>query len=247
VRLITATNRDLRAQVAAGAFREDLYYRLNVIQIHVPPLRERTEDILPLLDYYLERMAQAHERPKPALTADAAQMLLGYEWPGNVRELKNVTERLVLHDQSCPLTPADLPREIRGVAAGSATTAAPSAATPDSSGNDRDTAERVQRLWDRMQNGEDFWTVVHQPFKARELTRADLLGLVDRGLKETRGSYRALLKVFHLAPSDYKRFHAFLYQQHCNLAVAPYRSWQGSSQWTEADANRRLGRLSIAG
>jgi transcriptional regulator with PAS, ATPase and Fis domain len=250
VRLITATNRDLRTQIAGGAFREDLYYRLNVIQIHVPPLRERTEDILPLLDYYLERMAQAHERPKPVLTADAAQMLLGYEWPGNVRELRNVTERLVLHDRSCPLTPTDLPREIRGVAAGTTTVAVGSSATGDSasSNHDRDTAERVQRLWDRMQNGEDFWTVVHQPFKARELTRADLLGLVDRGLKETRGSYRALLKVFRLGPGDYKRFHAFLYQQHCNLAVAPYRSWQGSSsQSSESDASRRLGRLSIAG
>jgi hypothetical protein len=74
-----------------------------------------------------------------------------------------------------------------------------------------------------MANGEDFWTVVHKAYKARELARQDLASLIDRGLQETRGSYRALLKVFHLPSTDYKRFHAFLYQQRCNLPVASYR------------------------
>jgi hypothetical protein len=72
--------------------------------------------------------------------------------------------------------------------------------------------------------GEDFWSVVGQAFKARELTRADLTALVDRGLTETRGSYRALLALFNLPESDYKKFHAFLYQQRCNLPVATYRA-----------------------
>jgi hypothetical protein len=75
-----------------------------------------------------------------------------------------------------------------------------------------------------MSGGEDFWSVVGQAFKARELTRADLTALVDRGLTETRGSYRALLALFNLPESDYKKFHAFLYQQRCNLPVAPYRA-----------------------
>jgi hypothetical protein len=74
-----------------------------------------------------------------------------------------------------------------------------------------------------MAGGEDFWTVVHAGFKSRALTRADLTALVDRGLRTTRGSYRALLGVFNLPPTDYKRFHAFLYQQQCNLPVGPYR------------------------
>ena len=72
--------------------------------------------------------------------------------------------------------------------------------------------------------GENFWTVVHQPFKAHELTRDDLEALIHRGLEHTRGSYRALLSVFGLPPTDYKRFHAFLYQQNCNLPVGPYRT-----------------------
>jgi hypothetical protein len=81
----------------------------------------------------------------------------------------------------------------------------------------------ADELWHRMANGEDFWTVVHKAYKARELARQDLASLIDRGLQETRGSYRALLKVFHLPSTDYKRFHAFLYQQRCNLPVASYR------------------------
>jgi hypothetical protein len=84
----------------------------------------------------------------------------------------------------------------------------------------------ADRLFERMRLGEDFWTVVRQAFKARELTRADLMTIVDRGLRETRGSYRALLTLFHLPATDYKRFHAFLYQQQCNLPVAPYRKLQ---------------------
>jgi hypothetical protein len=82
----------------------------------------------------------------------------------------------------------------------------------------------AQGLWDRLLAGEDFWTVVQQPFRARQLTRADLAALIDRGLQHTRGSYRALVRLFNLPPEDYKRFHAFLYQQNCNLPVAPYRN-----------------------
>jgi DNA-binding NtrC family response regulator len=221
VRLITATNRDLRAQIAAGAFREDLYYRLNVIQISVPPLRDRGRDILLLVDHYLEFAARAHGVGKPTLTAGAEELLLAYAWPGNVRELRNVTERLVLRNKTNALAADDLPPEVRMSPAPSASVRAAPGAAPGAA--DAVPADRVQRLWDRMQAGEDFWSVVREAFRARELTRGELAALVDRGLQETHGSYRALLKVFRLPESDYKRLHAFLYQQQCNLPVAPYR------------------------
>jgi transcriptional regulator with PAS, ATPase and Fis domain len=226
VRLITATNRDLRKQIEAGQFREDLYYRLNVIQIAVPPLRQRGDDILLLLRYYLQRASEAHRLPQPELTPETEQILLRYTWPGNIRELKNMTERLVVRASEMPIRPEDLPRE-------SETTVAVAAAPgPDDSSRGQATAgrhvvkgsEAAERLWQRLMNGEDFWTVVHQPFKAHELTRDDLAALIDRGLQHTRGSYRALLATFGLPTSDYKRFHAFLYQQNCNLPVGPYRS-----------------------
>jgi DNA-binding NtrC family response regulator len=223
VRLITATNRDLRQRITDGAFREDLFYRLNVIQIRIPPLRERGDDVLLLLDYYLERAAQSHRLRHPALTPDAAESLLAYQWPGNVRELRNVAERLVLQDRVGPITPDALPLEIRG-----RNPVAPARASQPPAGHAEAAAvpasAAADALWQRMDAGEDFWAVVGQAFKARELTRADLTSLVDRGLTETRGSYRALLALFNLPESDYKRFHAFLYQQRCNLPVASYRA-----------------------
>jgi hypothetical protein len=81
----------------------------------------------------------------------------------------------------------------------------------------------AQQLWERLREGGDFWTVVQRPFRSHQITKAELAALIDRGLQETRGSYRALVRLFNLSPGDYKRFHAFLYQQNCNLPVAPYR------------------------
>jgi len=227
VRLITATNRDLREQIVAGSFREDLYYRLNVIQLHVPPLRDRRDDVPLLMQHYLERAAATFNVAVPELTSDASQLLVAYGWPGNIRELRNVAERLALRDARRPLMADDLPIELRGTSAPKITTAV--APAPVSKSQDSPSAvhapisRAADELWHRMANGEDFWTVVHKAYKARELARQDLASLIDRGLQETRGSYRALLKVFHLPSSDYKRFHAFLYQQRCNLPVASYR------------------------
>jgi DNA-binding NtrC family response regulator len=234
VRLITATHRDLRAQIAAGAFREDLYYRLNVIQIQVPALRERGDDILTLTRHYLEKSGAAHGLPVPMLTPDVAQLLVAYSWPGNVRELKNVTERLVLQEPGEVITPDHLPQEIRGIsdayvvgpssahAALHASGPQPYPARRPEPSQDRG-SDTVSHLWDLMMTGLDFWTVVYPAFKAREVTRTELAALVDRGLRQTAGSYTALLTLFHMPASDYKRFHAFLYQQQCNLPVAEYR------------------------
>src|SRR5688500_810834 len=225
VRLIAATNRDLQARVREGAFREDLYYRLNVIQIWVPPLRERREDIMLLLEHYLSQACAAHGVGRPQLTPAAEPVMTAYAWPGNVRELKNVAERMVVADRGQPLGPDDLPREVRG-ASSSAQPAPVVAAMPPAAAESptaTSTSETALRLWERMSAGEDFWQSVYQGFKAREFTRTDLANLIDLGLRETNGSYRALLGVFNLPATDYRRFHAFLYQQRCNLPVAPYR------------------------
>jgi two-component system response regulator AtoC len=96
VRVVAATNKNLHAMVRGGTFRQDLFYRLNVVDVHVPPLRERREEIAPLLDYYITRHARTYERPVPTLSADLLRDLLDYDWPGNVRELENLTMRLVV-------------------------------------------------------------------------------------------------------------------------------------------------------
>ena len=217
VRLITATNRDLRAQIAVGAFREDLYYRLNVIEIRVPPLRDRGPDVLELFRHYLQQACDVHRLGSQELTREAEQVLLDYEWPGNVRELRNITERLALRDSNQPITASDLALDLRSARVGGRETASSVVSVPDAE------SPTVQRLWDGLIAGGDFWTLVYRPFKTHEIIRAELLALVDRGLQHTRGSYRALVKLFNMPPSDYKRFHAFLYQQSCNLPVTPYR------------------------
>ena len=96
VRLVAATNKDLEKAIAAGTFREDLYYRLNVFTIFIPPLRERKADMLLLVDHFLEKFAREHKRNIKRISTPAIDMLASYHWPGNVRELENTLERAVL-------------------------------------------------------------------------------------------------------------------------------------------------------
>ena len=114
VRLVAATNRDLAVEVRGGRFREDLYYRLNVVQIRVPPLRERREDVLPLADHFLRRFAAEHGRAMPRLSADAKRRLSEYWCPGNVRELENLIERAVTLSTGEEVTVDALPAILRG-------------------------------------------------------------------------------------------------------------------------------------
>ena len=100
VRIIAATNRDLKSDVEAGRFRQDLYYRLNVFPIEIAPLRDRKEDIPLLADYFLGLEAKKIHRPRPRLTEGHVSILQGYTWPGNVRELQNIIERALITAQS---------------------------------------------------------------------------------------------------------------------------------------------------
>jgi DNA-binding NtrC family response regulator len=111
VRIAAATNRDLAETVRQGEFREDLYYRLNVVEIRIPPLRERAEDIDRLAAYYFDTFRRKFAKPDLQLTADAWQLLRKYPWPGNVRELINVLERAVLLTTDNIIESADLPIE----------------------------------------------------------------------------------------------------------------------------------------
>jgi len=108
VRVIAATNKDLRKAVADGSFREDLYYRLDVIPIHLPPLRMRTGDIPLLAQHFLERFACANGKAVPSLTPDAVRLLLAHEWKGNVRELENLIERVVAFSTEQVIEEADI-------------------------------------------------------------------------------------------------------------------------------------------
>ncbi len=114
VRVIAATNRNLQDRISGGSFREDLYYRLNVVPIEIPPLRARSEDILPLASYFLESFSRSFGRDFHAVSQDAAALMQRYAWPGNIRELRNVIERSCIMHRGPALMPEHLPAEIRG-------------------------------------------------------------------------------------------------------------------------------------
>jgi len=113
VRVIAATNRNLEKMVADGEFREDLYYRLNVISIQLPPLRKRPEDIMPLVNHFLEQFCRESGKPTLAIDDELAEYLQGYEWPGNIRQLRNCVESMVVLAASDRLTLDDLPTMVR--------------------------------------------------------------------------------------------------------------------------------------
>ncbi|HYN09255.1 MAG TPA: sigma 54-interacting transcriptional regulator [Vicinamibacterales bacterium] len=220
VRLITATNRDLANHIASGAFREDLYFRLNVIRLVIPPLRQRTDDIPLLSAYYLDWYCRIHNVMVPEITTDAMTALVGYRWPGNVRELKNVIERVVLKAGGRPMTARDLPVEvIRGDAASTL------ARLGRLEGLEPGAASRADELAGQMLNGgESFWSAVFPAFKSRDLTRADLRRIIHLGLESTNGNYRLLVRLFNMPNEDYKRFLSFLRKHDCHLPFQRFRT-----------------------
>jgi DNA-binding NtrC family response regulator len=114
-RVIAATNRNLQSRIANGSFREDLFYRLNVFPIHIPPLRERTEDIPVLAAYFLDSFSRSFGRNFGGVSPDAAELMKQYAWPGNIRELRNVIERICIMKHGPVLLPEYLPPEIVGI------------------------------------------------------------------------------------------------------------------------------------
>jgi len=131
VRIVLATNKDLERAVAAGEFREDLYYRINVVSIEMPPLRERPGDVPTLAEHFLRRFAAMHGRPPMRFTRDALDLLLAATWPGNVRQLENVVERAVVLGTGDTITGADLPALLPGRDRRTTSAAALPVAIPD--------------------------------------------------------------------------------------------------------------------
>jgi transcriptional regulator with PAS, ATPase and Fis domain len=206
VRIVAATNRNLPERVAAGEFREDLLYRLRVIQLTVPPLRERPEDIPVLTEHFLRRAPRAM-----VCSAEAQAALLEYRWPGNVRELQNVIEQAVWTANSNVIGAADLPDTLRVDARGAVAS-----------------RERRRQMADQlfdalMKQQYSFWEHVYPLFLSRDLTRHDIRELVRRGLSATNGNYRALLPLFGIKKSDYFRFHNFLAAHNCKVDYRAFR------------------------
>jgi DNA-binding NtrC family response regulator len=208
VRVICATNRDIGQLVATGAFRSDLLYRVKVVHIHVPPLRERKEDLPALIN-----AAAARTGKEIRFTDAALQALALYRWPGNVRELQNVIEQAAWMSDDGEVDVGDLPETVRF-------------ASTESLMPRRERRRRLaDDLYSTLVDGHyTFWGHIHPLLLKRDITRHDVRQLVGLGLAATRGNYRALLKLFGMAENDYKRFMNFLAAHDC---VVDFRQFRG--------------------
>jgi transcriptional regulator with GAF, ATPase, and Fis domain/Tfp pilus assembly protein PilF len=199
VRVIVATNRNLEELVAEGRFRKDLLYRLRVLYIHVPPLRNRREDIPMIANAFLQKL-NATNKLKKYCAPGVIDHLSARNFPGNVRELQNAIERAYF------LSKGNLIHDI--------------------SVEDRIAANQDQvQVWfkDLTEGRKDFWKTVHDGYKRRDITRDKVLALVDLGLRSSGGSYADLASKFHLKRNEYRRFMDFLRRSRCLLDFRPYR------------------------
>jgi DNA-binding NtrC family response regulator len=206
VRVIAATNRHLPELIAAGQFREDLLYRLRVIHIEVPPLRERREDLPVLVAHFTARTGRTAR-----FTEDAMMCLRRHRWPGNVRELQNVVEQAMWLSSGDVIDVAQLPEAVRLPA---------QSVLP--------MRERRAQVSDELYaalvgGGYSFWDHIYPLFLSRDITRHDMRELIKRGLSTTRGNYRALLKLFGMSSQDYKRFLNFLAAHQCGADFREFR------------------------
>jgi transcriptional regulator with GAF, ATPase, and Fis domain len=223
VRVVAATNRDLRELIGLGQFREDLFYRLNVIHLVVPPLRERKEDIPAMIAHSLKAFAGRGDYVVRSIDTDAMAALTDYRWPGNVRELENVIERLVVTCRNEEVTLDDLPHEIRS----------------RHEGSHRPRRERRRTIADDLykrlvEDRESFWTAVYPLYMQREITRSNVRDLVGKGLQEARGNYKIVAQLFNMESRDYKKFLNFLRKHECQLPFRDYRDGHTSSQQQQA-------------
>ena len=231
-RIIAATNRDLFERTQQKEFREDLYYRLNVVHLVMPPLRARHEDIPMLFDHFLRVFGAQYRMPVCQVSPDALELLETYHWPGNIRELKNVAERVAMRYAGQTLTSREFPSQI--VNHRVQRPAAPAAFAPAPSMGDL--------LYDRMtRGGESFWDVVFAPFMSRDLTRDTVRAVVRRGLESTKGNYRMIAPLFNFPATDYKRFLNFLQKHDCHIPFQNFRIVTPAQRLDEEPAGKGHG------
>ena len=231
VRIIAATNRNLQQLIAQGQFREDLFYRINVIHLMVPPLRDRREDIPLLVEHFLTKFTAGSagtngngglgsstngkglaDSPVRAIAPEAVAALSQYSWPGNVRQVENIIERLVVTSRRETIQIDDISPDLRAPN--------PASLAPRRERRRTIADDLFKRLVDER---ESFWTAVYPLYMNREITKSSVRDLVHKGLAEARGNYKIVLRLFNMEAADYKRFLNFLRKHDCQLPFKEYR------------------------
>jgi DNA-binding NtrC family response regulator len=211
VRVVAATNVDLQTRMAEGRFRQDLYYRLCVLTVAVPPLRDHPEDIPLLTDHFLDLCATDMGMEAPELSTEALEALMAYSFPGNVRELKNVIQHALFASGGGTIQPTHLHLAHPERPPVPSFSGSPEM---DGVGGEPPASETDDRMRRMVDGEETFWTVIHDPFLERELNRCQVKAVIQSGLEETYGSYSALLRLFRISKADYHKFMDFLRHHH---------------------------------
>jgi len=190
VRVIAATNRPLRDMIAAGQFRQDLYFRLRYFPLDIPALREREEDWKLLINYFVEKLNQEYNLKK-AFSPTSIKFLERYPWPGNVRELRSIVTIGFSMAESKFIEPDHFVSELN-----QANLPAPST--------------KSELFEEMVERGRSFWDVIHKPFLDRDLNRIQVREIISQGLLAARGSYRRMSVIFNIRPDQYQKFMDFL-------------------------------------
>jgi transcriptional regulator with PAS, ATPase and Fis domain len=211
VRVVSATNRNLEDLIAKGLFREDLFYRLNVVHLTVPPLRERKGDVPLLVEQFLKRFVGLNGNTVRGVSPEAMQALTNYDWPGNIRQLQNVIQRILVTGHTEVVGLDELPSELRTARVAT-----------------RPVKERRRTVADELytrvvEQRESFWTAVYPRYMNREITKVDVRNLVGKGLDEARGNYKIVARLFNMESRDYKKFLNFLRKHECPVPFRDYR------------------------
>jgi DNA-binding NtrC family response regulator len=237
VRLIAATNRDLKQWVQTNQFREDLYYRLNVLSLHIPPLRERKEDIPVLANHILKELVEQNPSLPHTFSRDAIRSLSRYDFPGNIRELENVVESAFYMTQKEEIQVEDFPPEISAQQNSQGLLREETSLRDMDKGPSKDFGQKdlmgiagevvqnqASKVFKNMEHGgSSFWKVVKDPFMQRELSKEVVREVVRMGLMQSNGKYKGMLEIFHVENKDYTVFMNFLRKHDCLVDFRPFR------------------------
>ena len=218
VQIIAATNKDLRKEIRKGKFRRDLYHRLNVMEIRVPPLRERLEDVPLLIQWFLNLITEKENGKTREFSPDAIALLCQYSYPGNIRELKNIVQRCFYSCKGNIIAISDLPDEVRED-------------QPQHMEANSVAGGKALEIYSRICDGTgSFSELIKEPLQQAQIGSATVRQVMQMALRESKGIYRQALRLLGVSDKDYHLTMAFLKRNKCYVDFHPFRRPNGGDK-----------------